>query len=494
VEEVKDETLIRSTGISRVMRRLRIVTIVVLLITASLAGCTGVIPQDSDPGAVNGTEPTSNGGPERDPAVSEGTLGVHYIAVGQAASVLVIGPDGETMLIDSGHFNDDGTHVLEYLERQNIDRIDYLVTSHPDADHIGGHADVITHLETNGDGIGAIYDPGITSTTQTYSQYLDAVETHDVTLYEARAGDEIPFEGLSAAILGPPEGYLDDEDPNENSLIIRLQHGDSSFLFTGDAESDAERYLVSEYGNQLDSTVLKAGHHGSSSSTSADLLDATTPAAVVVSSPYDSQYGHPHEETLQRLATRSISTYWTATHGNTVFRSNGTHVTVGTQQTAPTAPLSVRDGSSIEPGTSGSITQRAVINASSGDTDSTAVATDGGTPTDAGGALSIAEIHPDAAGDDRENRNDEYVMFENTGDESLALSGWTVQDASGATYTFPEDAVLEPDATVTLRTGSGEDTRTDLYWDSGRPIWNNDGDTVIVTNADGEQVLTEAYS
>jgi len=487
------------------MGRLRVAAIVVLLLTASLAGCTGLSPPQADSNGdetATPEEPASDEPPENSDDGSTtstaGTLEVHYIAVGQAASVLIIGPDGETMLIDSGHFNDDGEHVISYLDSHDIDRIDYLVTSHPDADHIGGHAEVITHLETNGDGVGEIYDPGITSTTQTYAQYLDAVETHNVTLYEARAGDTIPFEGVTAEILGPPEGYLDGEDRNENSLVVQLHHGQASFLFTGDAEADAEQFLVNEYGGQLETTVLKAGHHGSSSSTGDRLLDATTPAAVVISSPYDSQYDHPHEETLNRLATRAIPSYWTATHGNTVFQSNGTHVTVGTQQSAPTAPLSLRDGTPIEPGASETITQRVVINASSGATDSPAVATDGGTDTDSSDntepALAIAEINADAAGDDRENLNDEYIVFENTGDTSLDLTAWTVQDESGATYTFPGGSVLDSGETVTLRTGSGDDTATERYWGSERPIWNNAGDTVIVTNVDGEQVLAQSYS
>jgi competence protein ComEC len=319
-----------------------------------------------------------------------------------------------------------------------------------------------------------------------------------VTLYEARAGDTIPFEGVTAEILGPPDGYLDNQDPNENSLVLQLHHGQASFLFTGDAESDAERFLVNEYEAQIETTVLKAGHHGSASSTGDRLLDVTTPAVVAISSPYDSQYGHPHEETLHRLATRAIPTYWTATNGNTVFQSNGTHVTVGTQQLAPTAPLSLRDGTPIEPGASGAITQRAVINASSGATDTSTVAPDGGMETGSSGdsepALSITEINADAAGDDRENLNDEYLVFENTGDTSLDLAGWTVQDDSGATYTFPAGATLDPGQTVTLRTGSGDDSVIERYWGSDRPIWNNSGDTVIVTNADGEQVRTESYS
>jgi competence protein ComEC len=130
-----------------------------------------------------------------------------------------------------------------------------------------------------------------------------------------------------------------------------------------------------------------------------------------------------------------------------------------------------------------------------------AVATDGGTDTGTDGGtddstprqLSIADIHPDATGDDWENLNDEYVVFENTGEEVLDLSGWTVQDESGATYTFPTNTTLDAGATLTLRTGSGTATATERYWNADRPIWNNDGDTVIVTNADGQEVLTERY-
>ena len=143
------------------MRNRRIIAFAVVLLAVGAAGCVG--------------GPTTDG-PTESPAPSEGTLEVHMINVGQAASTLIVGPEGDTMLIDTGDFRTDGEQVLEYLEAQNIDRIDYLVTSHPDADHIGGHANIITHYETQKDGIGAIYDPGLTSTTQTYARYLDAVE------------------------------------------------------------------------------------------------------------------------------------------------------------------------------------------------------------------------------------------------------------------------------------------------------------------------------
>jgi len=461
-------------------RRLIVVCCVGLFL---LAGCAGVTPGNTT--ESGSATPTSNF------ATANGTLEVHYLNVGQSVSTLVIGPTGETMLIDTGHFTDDGEYVLQYLQNHNIDRIDYMVVSHNDADHIGGNAAIIDYYETEADGIGAIYDPGIAASTQTYSEYLDAVEEHDVTLYNTREGDSIPFEDVDVDVFGPPEPYIENEARNENSLVLKLTHGNATFLLTGDAEDDQEAYLIEEYGEQLDSTVMKAGHHGASSSTSEALIDASQPEAVVISSAYDSQYGHPTEEVLQRLADRSLSTYWTATHGNIVLVSNGSAVSIQTQAAAPTEPLDIRSGEPIAPGTSGDVVERAIIAATSGTTETPTVATDGGTQV--GGELAVERIHADAAGDDRDNLKDEYVVFENTGTEPLDLSGWTVEDEVGTTYTFPDGFTLDDGSSVTFYTGSGTDTETELYWGSGSPIWNNGGDTIIVHNSEGESVLTETY-
>ena len=468
-----------------------------------LAGCAGAVPGEQAPtGADTGDEVTV--GP------ANGTVEVHYINVGQSVSTLVVGPEGETMLVDTGHYNDDGEYVLEYLQRHDITRIDHLVTSHNDADHIGGNAAIIEYYETDAEGIGAVYDPGIAASTRTYAEYLDAVEEHDVTLYETREGDAIPLGAVDVDVLGPPDPYLEGEARNENSIVLKLAHGKTSFLLSGDAEDDQEEYLIDAYGAELESTVLKAGHHGSSSSSSEPFLDAVAPRAVVVSSAYDSQYGHPTEEVLQRFADRSIPTYWTATHGNIVLVSDGNGVSVQTQRDAPTDPLALRDGEPIEPGTSGEVVERArlggdpVDGGSGGGTDDGSDDTDGDntddtddenetTSTDPSAALEVTTINADAEGDDGENLNDEYVVFENAGDEPVDLSGWTVEDEAAHGYEFPQGFTLDAGATATLRTGSGTDTDTDLYWGSGSPIWNNAGDTVILSNAEGEHVLEVSY-
>ncbi|WP_267644091.1 lamin tail domain-containing protein [Haloarchaeobius amylolyticus] len=456
-----------------------------------LAGCTGLpetatVNTTADQATTQQATPTANG-----------TLSVHFINVGQSTSVLLVSPENETMLIDTGDWPNDGEYVIEYLESRGITRIDHLVTSHADADHIGGHAAVIETFETEYDGVGAIYDPGLASSSQTYGRYLDAVEEHDVQLYRASAGDSIPFAGADVSVIAPPEGYIANEARNENSLSLRVQHGAVSFLFTGDGEEALEEYLVENQRDKLDVTVLKTGHHGSESSNSAALLDAASPRVAIVSSAYDSQYGHPNEAVLQRLSERSVATYWTATHGTIELVSDGQSLSIATQRQAPTEPTALREGSPVEPGSTGSFSVRKTITV-----DGASAQTGGATktpqqftatPVATDGGITVDHVHADAEGTESENLNDEYVVFSNDGDSTVDMSGWMVTDAAGNSYTVPDGFTLEPGESVTLHTGSGEDTETDLYWGSGSPVWNNDGDTVIVQTANGETVLEEAY-
>jgi len=480
----------------------RLLGILAVLAIVVLAGCAGgATPTESGPASTPATDEQSTTAPTTTgTATPEGELAIHQLNVGQGSSTLVIGPEGDTILIDTGDWRDDGEEIITYLEAQGVTRIDHLVTTHPDADHIGGHAAVIEHFETEHDGVGAVYDPGIASSSATYDRYLDAVETHDVTLYQTQAGDSIQMSGVGAQVLAPPEGYLANEDSNENSLVLHIQFGASSFLLPGDGETASEEYLVETYGNRLNSTVLAVGHHGSQSSTSEAFLEAVSPKAAVISSAYDSQYGHPHEAVLTRLEARSIPTYWTGTHGTITFTSNGSAVTVATQQTAPTTATQLRSGEPAESGIAGDVTERVVIDADGSGTapitdppETTTGSTATTTATDDGVSLEIAEIHADAEGDESENLNDEYVVFENTGSSPLDLSAWELADAADHTYTFPDGVVLDPGEQITIHTGSGTDSETDLYWGQSAPVWNNGGDTVILRDDEGTIVIEESY-
>ncbi|WP_254525572.1 lamin tail domain-containing protein [Natrinema caseinilyticum] len=469
----------------------RILAVVVVTGFIVLAGCGALVTEDAPRGT---TADPSDETPDRPIESPNGTLSVHFINVGQGTSTLVVGPTNETMLIDSGDWSDDGEHVLAYLRDHDIERIDYLVTTHADADHIGGHEAVIDYFETRGEGIGAVYDPGITSSSHTYGDYLNAIDEHDVTLYETRAGDRIPLEGVEIDVLAPPAAYLASGDRNENSIIVRLGFGRSSFLLPGDGETASERYLVDEYGSGLNATVVRAGHHGSESSSGSEFLDVTEPRIAVISSAYESQYGHPHEEVLRRFSRRSIRTYWTATHGDVALTSNGSAITVATQRDAPTAPLALRDGEPIEPDSDEPMQVRAIVPV--GGSATTTTVADGATttdPTGEGSALSISAIHEDASGDDTVNLNDEYVVFENTGSEPLDLTGWSVADEAGHAYAFPSGFALDSGARVTLHTGSGTDSSSDLHWGADGAVWNNAGDVIIVRDDSGTIVLQEDY-
>ena len=527
-------------------RSLAVVAVVLLLVVAGCAGTlgaatdgTGATAQTDAPQAsptpVRDTESSAlrtgtarNGTAANLTGATNGTLEVHFVHVGQSSSTLLVAPNGETLLVDTGDWRDDGRHVLQYLRANDVTRIDHLVTSHADADHVGGHAAVVEYFETEADGVGAVYDSGIVSSSETYGRYLDAVEAHDVPLYRTGANDTIPFGGVETRVLAPPAEPLADGQRNENSVVLAVEHGGHEFLFPGDGENEAESYLVGRYGAALDSTALAAGHHGSRSSSSEAFLDATRPRVVVVSSAYDSQYGHPHDETLRRLANRSVPTYWTGTHGDVVLRSDGRNLSVWTQRNATTNATRLRSAPPVEPEANGSVSyRRYFVAANDSEANESVVgtpqtvtamptpeptATPTATPvptaaatstpaspssvTDAptAGTLSLVEVHADASGDEWDNLNDEYLVFTNAGDAALDLSGWTVRDEADHTYRFPDGVTLDPGASVTLHTGTGTDSATDRYWGSGAPVWNNGGDTVVVTDDEGTVVLRETYS
>ncbi|WP_425601090.1 lamin tail domain-containing protein [Halosolutus halophilus] len=294
----------------------------------------GDIDLDESDGDGDGGDGDENDGDGA--STVEGELEIHHIDVGQGDSTLIVTPANETILIDSGDWRQDGSEVIAYLEAQGIDRIDHLVATHADADHIGGHAAVIEHFETNGEGVGAAYDSGVPSDSATYGNYLDAVDEYGVDLLIVESGDELPIEGdVSAQVMHPPAGDTG-SDVNKNSVVLAFEFGDFQYMMTGDVDTGVEQRLVDEWGSDLESDVYKAGHHGSSTSSSEAFVDAVGPETAIISSAYDSQYGHPSDEVLERFADRDIETYWTGVHGNIVVRTDGTSIDVDTSESFST--------------------------------------------------------------------------------------------------------------------------------------------------------------
>ncbi|MBP1923690.1 competence protein ComEC [Halorubrum alkaliphilum] len=321
------------------MRRALVIGAVALLVL--LAGCASLPVDDGDietdtPDTDNvddGTE-TDDGSDDADdtdesstdtdePRDVDGELAVHHIDVGQADATLLITPAGETILIDSGDWRQGGEGVIEYLEAHDIDRIDHLVATHGHADHIGGHDAIIEWAETEGDGIGLAYDSGVAHTSQTYERYLDAVEEYDVELLIVEEGDELPIEDdVDGLVVNPPEGDSG-TDLHDNSVALVIEFGEFRYVTTGDAETAAEERMVDSWAAELDADIYHAGHHGSSTSSTAPFLDAASPEIAIISSAYDSQYGHPHDEVLTRFADRDIDTYWTGVHGDIIVTATG---------------------------------------------------------------------------------------------------------------------------------------------------------------------------
>ena len=289
----------------------------------------------------------------------DGELEIHHIDVGQADSTLIITPDGETILIDTGDWRQSGQEVIDYLDDHNIDRIDHLVATHAHADHIGGHDEIIEYYETERDGIGAAYDSGVAHTSATYDRYLDAIEEHDVDLFEVQEGDELPIEDdqLTGIVLNPPEGDSG-SDLHSNSVAIAFEFGDFRYLTTGDAEANAEDRMVEEWSEELDADAYHAGHHGSSTSSTQPFIDEVDPSIAIISSAQDSQYGHPHDETLEMFSELGIETYWTGLHEDIVLITDGQDTTVKTTSEFSSDPLDLLEAkpSDDDTGTSYQIT------------------------------------------------------------------------------------------------------------------------------------------
>lgn len=248
--------------------------------------------------------------------IPTGLLEVHYIDVGQGAAQLIITPSGKIMLIDAGN-NDDEQRMVNYLKEQGVTKVDILVGTHPDADHVGGLDAVVDAFE-----IGSIYMPKVTSNTKTFESLLTSISNKNLKVTTAKAGLSLNLdEQLTVNILAPISTYA---DANEMSVVIKLTFGSNSFLFTGDADVKSEHDLLAS-GTDLKSDVLLVGHHGSNSSTSKSFLDAVNPQYAVIQVGKNN-YGHPTNETLQKLSNKGIKIYRNDEQGNIIFTSDGKNV------------------------------------------------------------------------------------------------------------------------------------------------------------------------
>ncbi|MFO7152928.1 MAG: MBL fold metallo-hydrolase [Bacillota bacterium] len=257
-------------------------------------------------------------------AALPGTLKVIFLDVGQADSIFIIFPGGSTMLVDAGN-NDDKETVIDYIEDLGVKRIDAVVATHPHEDHIGAMDEVIRHFD-----IGKVYMPKVTTTTRTFENFLKAVSDKGLKITTLKGGMSISLEeGVDIEVLAPNSSRYD--DLNNYSAVLKITYKNTSFLLTGDAEKLSEQEML-KAGYDLRADVLKVGHHGSSSSTSAEFLKAVSPTYAVISYGKNNDYGHPHRETIKRLNQSKIQIFSTAENGHIVMESDGYDIEITTSK------------------------------------------------------------------------------------------------------------------------------------------------------------------
>lgn len=284
-------------------------------------------------GTVDWDQPTSTvviisaAAAQRPPAAR---LAVHFIDVGQGDSILIRTPDKD-VLIDGG---ERGDTVLNYLRALGVEKLALVIGTHPHSDHIGGLINVLEEIP-----VCEVMDPGIVHTSKTYGDYLALIDAKDIAFTTARAGMSRDL-GNNAAlnIYHPVESS--GEHLNNASIVAKLVYGDVSFLFTGDAEADAEAQMLRRSDANLKATVLKVGHHGSGSSTSGSFLALADPEAAVIMVGGDNLYGHPHTEVLNKLKDTGIAVYRTDIDGTVVITTDGKTYGVQTHVLPPVGSVS----------------------------------------------------------------------------------------------------------------------------------------------------------
>lgn len=305
-----------------------------------------------------------------------GTLTVTWLDVGQGdAAVIQCG--GQSMLIDGGK-PEKSSYIYAWMQQHGLSYLDVIVATHVDADHIGGLSGALNYAS-----VGTAYCPVTTGTTETFQSFVKYLEQRGKQITVPTAGETFALGGAQVQILGPLHSA---EDSNDNSIVLKVSFGASSFLFTGDAERAEEQDLLNA-GVNLQSTVLKVGHHGSDTSTSYPFLRSVAPQYAVISVGAGNSYGHPTEAVLSRLRDAGVTTFRTDMQGEITAVSDGQTINFSTAKNAAAETLATA-GAGQNAGQAGGGTS-AAQNAGSGQNTGGAATTGAG----AAGAAAIASAN-----------------------------------------------------------------------------------------------------
>lgn len=363
---------------------------------------------------------------------------VHFIDVGQGDSIFIESPNGKTMLVDGG-VKGAGQKVVSYLKELGVNKLDIVVATHPDADHIGGLIPVLNSID-----IGQFYDSGKVHTSQTFEEMLTLIDTKNIPYNVPKTGDSIAFDDdINVKVLNANEHATDN---NDASIVLKVTYGNVSFLLTADAGIALEKEIMQ---NDVKATILKAGHHGSNTSSSAEFIQKVHPEVTILSYGEDNKYGHPHAEVVERLQAIGSKIYATAEAGTVIVSTDGVNYDVNSKEWSGTI-------ASAPPKTSLSVSAPKTTSAS------------------------VEIVSKDLI--------EEVVGIKNNGNEAVSLKDWQLISIEGnQVFNFP-NVTLQPGKTIYVTSGSNaREGQNYLKW-TKKQIWLNDGDAAQLRNAKGELV------
>lgn len=246
---------------------------------------------------------------------NEGYAVVQFLDVGQADCTLITLPDGRNVLVDAGN-KADGEKIVKYLQDLKVEKIHYIICSHPHEDHIGGMADVISYFDFDKIIMPYIANEDVDG-SGIYEALLLTIKQIGKNVTTALPGTMVSEDGLIIECLAPR--YSSYGNMNDYSAVMMISFKNTDILFAGDAEKTSEIEMVAEAYDKLDADILKVGHHGSSTATSEEFLDAITPKYAVISCGKDNQYNHPHSDVINKLNDADCKILQTDTNGSVVF-------------------------------------------------------------------------------------------------------------------------------------------------------------------------------
>lgn len=384
------------------------------LLAILLVGCTEVSTPSTEEAATPGKE-----------------MLVHFIDVGQGDSILVQSPNGKTMLIDGG-VKGAGKDVVAYLRAIGVNKLDYVVATHPDADHIGGLITVLNSIT-----IKNFVDSGKVHTSQTFEEMLTLVHDKNIPYSVPQLGDMLPLdEALKVEVLAADE---EASDNNEASIVLHITYNDISFLLTGDAGVAEEKEMMAR--GDVQATILKAGHHGSNTSSSSSFIEAVSPQATILSYGQGNKYGHPHAEVTESLQMVGSDIYSTAEAGTIVVKTDGVTFEVDAKMWTGSGATS-----SVPHQPSGKV------------------------------ELLSKDVHS------------EVVAIQNNSAQDVSLAGWQLISVEGEQmYNFP-NITLKAGKTIYVTSGPDAKAGTSYLEWTKKQIWLNTGDPAQLKNAKGEIV------